>query len=185
MRYACVAGMIVATLTGTAVADVYKCPDGTGKLLYQNTPCHESAVPVLTPPTQSTPPPALPMHSLEAPAAGSATAPTAADPVASPPKTSPPESRVVDTRQLSAIELGMGKAEVARRLGPPERVDTSEYDVRIGYAQKVRVQEERWTYPGTSSVPPAIIIFKNGEVDSRGREGEEKRRSVSDLLHRR
>jgi Protein of unknown function (DUF2845) len=178
--YAGILGLLCA-LAGTVMADVYKCSDSAGKVLYQNTPCNDTAAPVLTTPTLSTPPPDLPAHAAAAPAAVAPAAAPVATPVSA---ASTADSRPVDTHQLGLIQLGMGKAEVQRRLGPPVSIDTSDYEVGQG-VRKVQIHEERWTYPGTSSAPPAIVVFKNGEVESRGREGQETRRSIGDVIHRR
>ena len=164
--------ILLVLCSHTALADVYKCPDGKGGTRYQNIPCVGETAPVIEsmPATESSRPPTLPSPE----AAGEPSSPAGYIIPPPPPLDLPPQTvsktpaQPVDTHQFGAILNGMSEAEVVKRLGEPARVieeaRTTRRTRRLEGSTWIETHQYTYYYPGTRQTLATYITFVDGYV---------------------
>src|SRR5262245_7150706 len=155
-----------------ALADIYKCLDGKGGVVYQNIPCVGETAPILesVPATEPSPlPPLPPPEAAEEPSPPPEFVSPPPPPLAPPPQiTTQTPPQPVDTLQFGTIQNGMSEAEVVKRLGEPAQViEEGRTRRRVpGLASTTWVETHQYTYyyPGTRQIMATYITFVNGYV---------------------
>ena len=165
---------LVLCAVGLASADIYKC-EVNGQVVFRNSPCspEDPTPPYVThqeapAPSSTIAPPAAPVVVAPRPHASPTLAPSTPAPTT--PATPTPRQTPVDTTELALTERGQSMATVRHRLGAPARVVSQPPLIRAesnrSGAPAVRIERERWVYPGNSLVGTAYVQFHNGSVVS-------------------
>lgn len=140
-----------------AWADIYRCPDQTGRLIYQNYPCPDGSPPVIVSQSTSASLPGVSSWVPSAPVEPFRTVPAPAALVH-------PQPRPINSREFGLIALGTRTDDVRRAFGEPAAIVPESTVVRRAGRDFVVVQRSTWVYPGTDQVMRTLLAVENGVV---------------------